>query len=72
MKAQDIKAGMTYTIKAGNQLVGGWRATGDAVVDGRKVFVPVKRYSGQDGAMEFDFDHEIPMDAVPRKDGGGK
>lgn len=68
MKAQNIKAGMTYTIKAGRHLVGGWRATGDAVVvAGRKVVVPVKFYSGEDGAREFDFDHEIPMDEVPRK-----
>lgn len=67
MKAQDIKTGMTYTIKAGRHLVGGWRATGNAVVQGRKVIVPVKFYSGEDGAREFDFDHEIPMDAVPRK-----
>lgn len=67
MKAQDIKAGMTYTIKAGNMLVGGWRATGDAVVDGLKVFVPVKHYSGQDGAIEFKLNHEIPMDKEPRK-----
>lgn len=67
MKAQDIKAGMTYTIKVGNELVGGWKATGDAVVQGRKVFVPVKFYAGPEGAREFDFDYEIPMDATPRK-----
>lgn len=67
MKAQDIKAGMTYTIKAGNHIVGGWEATGDAVVQGRKVFVPVKHYAGQDGALEFKYDYEIPMDAVSPK-----
>jgi len=69
MKAQDIKAGMTYTIKAGKHVVGGWKATGDAVVsdNGVYVYVPVRFYSGEDGAREFDYDYEIPMDAVPRK-----
>lgn len=67
MMAQEIKAGMTYTIKAGEKLVGGWRATGDAVVKGNKVLVPVKNYSGEDGAREFDLNHQIPMDKSPRR-----
>jgi hypothetical protein len=68
VKAQDIKAGMTYTNREGGKIRGGWKATGDAVVafsdeDGKDmVFLPVKHYDGGEGARVFELDAEVPID----------
>ena len=73
MKAQDIKAGMTCTLKEGNRVLGGWKATGDAVVEfdstvGRnQVFVPVLYYDGGWGTRIFELGTEVPMDAIPQQ-----
>lgn len=62
MKAEDIKAGMKYTMRRNDRIVGGWKATGDAVVEGNEVFVPVEFYDGSQGSRVFDLGHEVPMD----------
>lgn len=67
MKAQDIKEGMKYTLRRGDKIVGGWKATGDAVVEGNEVFVPVKHYDGGEGTRVFDLDMHIPVDHTPMK-----
>jgi hypothetical protein len=63
VKAQDIKLGMSYTMRdSKNRISGGWKATGDAVVEGNEVYVPVRYYDGGDGARVFDLDQEVPID----------
>jgi hypothetical protein len=63
MKAQDIKTGDTLTyLNWGRKVMGGWTATGDAVVEGNQVYVPAKDFTGSEGTHIFKLDEEVPID----------
>lgn len=68
MKAQDIKAGSKFTMYQGDKIIGGWKATGDAVVAYSQfdqmdlVYVPVRYLDGGDGTRIFEVDSEVPID----------
>jgi len=62
MQAQGIRTGDRHAeYDDRGRVTTGWRATGDAVVDGQKVYVAVKDFSGQEGALEFDYDEQVSL-----------
>lgn len=66
MKAQDIKAGTTFTMYQGDKAIGGWTALEDAnvvkVANQDIVRVMVKFKDGGVEPRYFDIDTEVPVD----------
>lgn len=63
MKAQDVKAGMTSTqFNERRRVEGGWKATGDAVVEAGMVYIPVHFYAGPESTITYIYDAEVEVD----------
>lgn len=62
MKAQDVKAGHKHVERASGKIVGGWKATGDAVVDGGMVYIPVKYFDGLESAITRIYNAEVEVE----------
>jgi hypothetical protein len=62
MQAEGIKAGdrsVMYDDKG--RVLSGWTATGDAVVEGNDVYVPVRHLDGGDGTRIFTKGTQVPL-----------
>lgn len=62
MQAEGIRTGDRRD-KHNNQgqIVGGWTATGDAVVEGGNVYIPIRFHDGQDGTLTFSLGTQVPL-----------
>ena len=54
MQAEGIRAGDRYDVTDDRGRVrGGWTATGDAVIDGSRVYVPVRQHDGRESTRSY-------------------
>ena len=68
MQAEGIKAGDRYDHRIGGRITGGWTATGDAVVNGNSVLVPVRYHDGAEGVNGYVVGQQVDLsfEAGPR------
>lgn len=62
MQAEGIRTGDRYDqLNGQGKVIGGWTATGDAVIEDGKVRVPVVHHDGGDGVREWDLGTQVPL-----------
>lgn len=62
MQAEGIRTGDRYdALDDRGRVIGGWTATGDAVIDGDTVYVPVRYHDGPEGTNQWRLGSQVPL-----------